>query len=390
MKIKVISLALASAVPIFPAAAQIAVTVNDGKQMRDDDQTPGRTPDTLSVLDISGKAPRLVATIPAPTSMYGPPTSVAVTPDQRLAIVAATQRLDTAGVPANVLNDVVSVVDLSTPSAPKIIQTLHAGPGATGVAVNKAGTQALVVSTGDDSITLFTIAEGRLAPAGKIQLPWQSRPTDAIFMHDGKSALVTSQSDGKLVELKITGTAMARTERSFATGILPYGIVLSPDGAFAYNTNLGGRANPPNIPPSPGPRIGTISVTDLKKNEVVNIVDVGPTPEHLTLSEDGQYLAIVVVNGSSAAMTSRNYNDHGLLKIFRVEGANLSPVAETKTGKWCQGAAWNKDHSMILLQCAISREIEVYHFDGKNLVRDSEATMTFVARPGAIATSFSR
>ncbi|HVI33583.1 YncE family protein [Phenylobacterium sp.] len=372
------------------AAAEIAVSVNDGKQLRPGDDPPGRTPDTLAVLDLTAAGPKVLASLPAPTSMIGPPTSVAVTPDARLALVTAAQTLDANGPATLVLDDTLTVVDLSNPAAPRVVQTLHAGAGATGVAVNRAGTLALVVSTGDDSVSVFGISGRRLTPAGKVRLPYQARPTDVAFTPDGKGALVVTQTAGSILRLAVDGTKVTRTEVAVQPGVQPYGIVVSPKGDFAYNTNLGGRRPTPGQPTPAGPRPGTISAIDLTTNQVATIVEVGQTPEHLTLSADGGVLAVVVANGSGGAPGSPGYNDFGLLKVYRVAGGELTPVAEAKTGRWCQGAAWTKDRSRVLLQCAGGREIESYRFDGTTLTRQPAETLKFAARPASIATATSR
>jgi hypothetical protein len=70
-------------------------------------------------------------------------------------------------------------------------------------------------------------------------------------------------------------------------------------------------------------------------------------------------------------------------------GSNLTEAAETKTGGWGQGAAWNKDHTLLLLQSGVDKDIEVYRFDGKSLMVQP-TTLKFDARLGSIATAVSR
>ncbi|PYO47869.1 MAG: mandelate racemase, partial [Candidatus Rokuibacteriota bacterium] len=74
-----------------PAAqAQLAVTSNDNKVMLDNGtvkivQNPA--PDTVTILDLAASPPRVVAEIAVPGSVVGPPLSVALTPDESLALV---------------------------------------------------------------------------------------------------------------------------------------------------------------------------------------------------------------------------------------------------------------------------------------------------------------
>ena len=383
-----ISLAAAMIAMAAPAtlSAQIAVSANDGKQLRPGDA--GRTADSVSVIDLRSYPPRTIGTVAAPASMIGPPAAVAVARNGGFALVTAAQRLTAAG--AIELSDQVSVIDLARPDAPDLVQTVQAGPGASGVAINRAGTLALVVSTGDDMVSVFTISGKRLTPAGKIQLPAKARPTDVAFLPDGKSAIVVAQGAGQLMRLSVSGSTVALEGSTIATGVQPYGVSFSPDGRYAYNTNLQGNALPAGTTPVRGQvRIGTVTAVDLRSG-AVTATEVGVTPEHLTLSRDGRYLAVVVHNGSGGAIGTPGYWPHGALKVFGVRGATLTPIAETVTGAWCQGATFSDDARTILLQCAVDKDIEVYRFNGRALARDEAATLRFDARPGAIATANSR
>jgi DNA-binding beta-propeller fold protein YncE len=372
------------------ASAQIVVSANDGKQLRPGEAPSTRTADSVSVLDMRRYPPKTVATVQVPASMIGPPAAVAVARNSRFALVSAAQRLNAAG--EIELNDTVSLIDISNPSSPKVLQTVQAGPGASGVTINRAGTLALVASTGDDTISVFRIAGGRLTPAGKVQLPAKTRPTDVAFAPNGKMALVVAQSSGKLLGLNVQGNSVTLSGREYIPGIQPYGVVFSPDGRFAYNTNLGGRPLPAGSPPperGSGPRTGTISSVNMQTGEVISF-EVGQTPEHVALSPDGRYVAAVVANGSAAPTDAPGYHPYGLLQIYRVQGGRFTPVAEAHSGAWCQGAVFSNDGRTVLLQCGMTKAVEVYRFDGKTLTQDSAATLTFDARPGSIATAMSR
>lgn len=370
------------------AAAQIAVSANDGKQPRLWEAPGPAGPDTVSVIDLAQYPPSVIGTVQVPVSMIGPPASVAVSRDESFAIVTAAQRFDPADDTQFVLDGTVSVIDLADPRRPIVVQTVTAGEGASGVSINRDGTLALVASTGAGTVSAYAIAGKRLTPVGTLQLDPDPGPVDVAISPDGKTALVTQRRGSAIWRLAIDGTRVTDTGVTYATGDQPYGVVFSQDGAFAYNTNLLGDPRPTAA--GQGPRIGTVTVIDLKKNAVVTAIDVGPTPEHLALSPDGKYLEVTVVNGSSADPASSNYNAHGIMKIFRVDGARLTQVAETQTGAWGQGAVWSHDGGAILFQGAIDKSIAVYRFDGVSLTRDAEATLQFDTRPGAIGTAWAR
>jgi DNA-binding beta-propeller fold protein YncE len=368
------------------AFAEIAISANDGKQLRPGEAPSTRTTDNVSVIDLGSYPPKVLGSVATPASMIGAPSAVAVARDESLALVTAIQRLNAAGElePAGV----VSVIDLANKSAPKVVQTLQVSDGAGGIAINRAGTLAMVTSNSDDTVSVFTVASKRLTPAGKIQLPAKSRPTDVTFAPDGRSAVVVAQGAGKLIRLNVNGSNVTVGDVEVETGVQPYGAVFSPDGRFVYNTNLGGAVRPAGAPAG-GPRVGTVTAVNLA-SKTVNSVEVGQTPEHAALSPDGKYLAAIVHNGSASQPTAPGYHPFGLLQVYQVQGTNLTRLSEAQTSPWCQGAAFSRDGKTLLLQCAMTKEIEVYRWDGKSITQDKAATLKFDARPGSINTAFSR
>ena len=79
--------------------AEIAVSANDGKVVLENGVTLVRKeplPDTVSVIEMSGASPRIIAEIPVPASVVGPPPSVAVAPDESFALVTGAMKVDPA------------------------------------------------------------------------------------------------------------------------------------------------------------------------------------------------------------------------------------------------------------------------------------------------------
>jgi DNA-binding beta-propeller fold protein YncE len=166
--------------------------------------------------------------------------------------------------------------------------------------------------------------------------------------------------------------------------------VITPDNRFAINTTRLGIL-PPGMADKGAHSTGAVTVVDLATDQLLNTTMVGDGPEHVTLTPDGKYLEVTVGNKANVPLADPRYNAvHGLMHIYRVDGAALTKVATINTGHWCQGATWSDDDHTILLQCAAERDIEVYRFDGKTLTQDTAATLKFDARPGAIATANSR
>ena len=371
------------------AHAELAVSANDGKQLRKGDTINHSQPDSVTVLDITSHGVKRLGSVAAPACMIGSPTAVAVSHDSRFAIVTACQKMDNDKL---VPNDTASVIDLTAPSNPRVVQTIHTGNQPGGVSISPNGQLALIASGVDNSISVFTISGMKLTAAGTVSLPEKSNPSDVVFTPDGKTAIAVGRGNSKLIILSVDGTKVADTGRAISPGLTPYGAVVTHDGKYVINTNLGGAL------PAPGTkvdrhahRIGTVSMSDIATGKLVKSQDVGPTPEHVAMSADGKYIAVVVANGSASVRSDPKWDQvHGLLEIYKVGAGTLTPAGRSDTGHWCQGATFSQNNKVVLLQCAAERQIEVYHYDGTTLTRNTGADIPIDGRPGSISTAYSR
>jgi DNA-binding beta-propeller fold protein YncE len=367
MTSRVTGRALAAALLTLPlltagAAAQILVSANENKAILVDGvntvvQNP--PPDTVSIIDLNVSPPKIVAELNVPTSVVGPPSSVAVAPDESIALVTAATRLD-PGDPKKVIPDnKVSVIDLKA-SPPAVVATIESGAGAAGVAINPTGNLALVANRSEGTVSVFTISGKTLTAAGKVQLgDAKSGPSAVAFSPDGKTALVSRDGDHKISVLTVDGTKVEHAKRDVHAGLRPYPLDISSRGDVAVVANIG----------IGGGDADTAALIDLqaKPPRVVDTVTVGQTPEGLKVSPDGRHVAITVMNGSNKAKNSPFFNDNGLVIVYALDGKKLSKVAEAKVGHWCQGAAWSKDSRILLVQCVVEKEIQTLSFDGKEL-----------------------
>ena len=175
--------ALAAAIGLTAGAkAQIILSGNDEKATYNDaGQTvvgpPGK--DTVSIIDIRNRTkPSIVATLPLINTIVGPPTNLAVTPDQKLAIVVnSLDEVQDGDKWKLVPDDKVFVIDL-TAKPPAIIATLHAGKQASGMAINRAGTLALIANRADNTVSVLTIIrQGRQGRGhGGAGARWHAEP----------------------------------------------------------------------------------------------------------------------------------------------------------------------------------------------------------------------
>jgi DNA-binding beta-propeller fold protein YncE len=358
-------LAATLAYPHTDAAAQIAVSANDNKLTLIDGVTTVVStppPDTVTVLDLGVSPPKAIAELPVPTSIIGPPESVAIAPDESIALVTAAAKVDPADPTQTVPDDRVTVIDLRA-SPPAAIATLQAGAGASGVSISPDGRLALVANRIAGTISVFSIDGRTVRPAGTVDLGApESGPCLAAFTRDGRMALVTRNNDSLISILAVDGAKVTYTKQDFATGLKPYSIQVSPTAPIAIVAHVGA-----------GPTGGadTISVVDLALTppRVVEHATVGPTAEGISVSPDGRHVAVTVMDNTNAPKSSPFFSPAGRLRVFGIEGRSLAHVADATVGRWCQGAAWSRDGKTLVVQCALDREILVFGFDGQQLTR---------------------
>jgi DNA-binding beta-propeller fold protein YncE len=348
-----IGLAASMQLAAVSARAEIAVSANDGKQNLINHVVSVPVPleqDSISVIEV-GAHPRVLATLPAPASVTGPPTSVAITPDESLALVTAARKLGPGSPPTLVPDDVMSVVTLNDKQS-RVSATLQTGSGPSGVSINPQGSLALVANKVEGTISVFKIAKGVVTPVGKVSLGADSSPSHPAFYDNGRRAAVTRGGDGSLGLLVVDGDKVWVRAQTVPLGRGTNGLDIA--GPRRYGVAVVGNS---------------ISLIDLAPDVpvVVDKAQVRPTAESVKISPDGHYVAVNSHNGSGGLPTDPGYNAKAMLQIFRIEGGKLVKVTEAQSGAWGQGVVWSKNSKHLLVQATMDKRIDAYAFDGKSL-----------------------
>lgn len=347
---------------LMPAArAEIAISANDNSVVLENGTVRvvrDAPPDTMSVIDLSANPPALRSEIQVPASVVGPPLSVAITPDERLALVTDNQRPDPNDPSKQVPGNTMAVVDL-TANPPRLVATVQTGSAPAGVSINRAGNLALVANRAEGSVSVFRIENGQVTPAGKVEVGTVASEVSAVAITpDGRFALVTRYGDHMVNVLQIEGDKVTKLDRNITTGVRPYAIVTTPDGKWAVVANIG-RGTGDN---------DTVSLIDLQKQpfRIIDTVSVGPSPEGLMTSPDNRHVAVVLQNGSNLPSDSP-FHGPGLVKILRIDDGHLSVVSQAQVGTWPQGAAFSQDGHTLLVGNMVERDVQVFRVgdDGK-------------------------
>ena len=326
--------------------AQLIVIGNDdkltfdktGKQIR---RPPGK--DSISIVDISNpEAPKIVANLPLMNTIIGPPTNLAITPDQKLAIVANSMDWQKDGddwkpVPDNKLY----VIDLTT-SPPAHIATVDVGKQPSGLSINKAGNLALIANRADNSISVLSINGKEVKLVDTV--PMGEVVSHVVFTPDGKRALVAKFPGHRIGVLDVDGEKVTDSKHNMNVGLWPYNVDVTPDGSIALTADNGFAGG------SDG-NVDTVSVIDLEATppRVIDRVVVGDAPEGLAISPKGNLAAATLLRGSNMAWNSWFYNRNGSVAILKIDGKKVTKIDDVEVRGLPQAIAWSPDGKYLFV-----------------------------------------
>jgi DNA-binding beta-propeller fold protein YncE len=343
-----------------PAWAQIAVSSNDHKVTQENGVTKNVAnppADSITILDLGVVPVKVVGTIDnVPGSVVGPPLSVAITPDESLALVASSSKLDPADPTKLTPDDRVTVIDLKDR---KIIGTVKTGPGAAGISITKDGKRAYVSNRMAGSISILGIDGKQVSLLKTVPIA----TAEALVSHialtpDGTTGVVTRNGEGKVAVFKLVGDGLAEL------GVLdvaprPYAVAVAPNGKTAVVASLGDpKGN------------GVLTVIDLAGDpfgEIVGTADIGhESLEGMMMSSDGKWIAGVAHGGSTRPKDAPQYKANGMVVLYKLDGNKLTKVSEAPIGAWSQGASFSKDGKTLVVGNMIQKNLQVFkNDDGK-------------------------
>jgi DNA-binding beta-propeller fold protein YncE len=337
---KMLALALSLVFAPLAAHAQVMIIGIDSKVAFDKTGTPVFGPpgkDAVLIVDYSNReAPKIVGNLPLMNSIFGPPTNLAITPDQKLALVANSMDWEKDGekwkaVPDNKLY----VIDLTT-APPALIATVTVGKQPSGLSINPAGTLALVTNRADNSISVLSIAGKEVKLIDTV--PMGEQVAHVVFTHDGKRALAAKFPGHKIVVLNVDGQKVTDSKHNMNVGLWPYNVDVTPQGTIALTADNGNGGR------SDG-NVDTVSVIDLEATppRVIDRVVVGDAPEGLAISPKGNLAAVMLLRGNDAAQNSWFYNRQGTVVILKIDYKTVTKIGEVEVRGLPEGAVWSAD-----------------------------------------------
>jgi DNA-binding beta-propeller fold protein YncE len=315
--------------------------------------------DSAVFFEFSGTKRMLLGKVSVPTSFQGPPSAIAITADRSLALVSASSRIDPEDPKTFAADYRLSVVDLASRPI-RVVQTITLDASPSSVAINPAGTMALAMHNGDDSITVLSIAAGHAKVVEKLSLGKGLGPMASAFGPDGHSALISFPNGGKVGIFAVAdGRLKMPAIREMSAGIWPTAVSYCGNTGFAVVSNYGKVTGD----------LDTISLIDVAAAipRVVDTVTVGPAPEGVACSPDGRYAAAAVQNMSTVPKSNPLYSPTSLLVLMKIEGKRLLHIDDAPFGAWAQGVGFLDDSRTLFAQSIVDRSMHLFRIESDGL-----------------------
>jgi len=366
------------------AQAQFLVIGDDNKLHWDDAGKPVLTEpgkDEVVIVDIKNRqSPTIVATLPLMNTVIGPPTNLAIVPDESLALVANSLNYQPEGAAFKSTPDNrIYVIDLKG-VPPKLIATVEVGKQPSGMAINRRGDLALVANRADNSISVLTITGQDVKLVDTISLG--DTVSSVAITPQGDHALVTKHAANKVAWLDIDGQKVSYGKTDLSVGVWPYNVQITADGRFGLTANQGNAGMPDG-------GAGSVSVIDLKANppHLVDYVGVGPTPEGLTVSPTGPLAIALALNGSGAAPKGAWFStSNSILDVLSTAGGDVRKVGAVKAGRLAEGIAFSPDGKYLYVADFLDSDLRVYKVESGE-VRETGEVLKLPGHPASMRGS---
>ena len=327
---------------------------------------PGK--DSVMVLDIGTNPlePRVVANLPLMNSIFGPPTNLAITPDEGLALVANSMNWVQDGAnwkPAP--DNRLYVIDLGA-SPPRLIDTVTVGRQPSGMSINRAGTLALIANRADNSISVLRIAGKAVTLIDTVAIGEQV--AHVAFTPDGKRAIAAKFPNHKVALLDVNGEKVTYNKQDIPVGLWPYNLDITPDGRLALTADNG------NAGAADG-HVDTVSVIDLEAvpPRVIDKVVVGDGPEGFAISPTGKLAVAILLKGTNSPKTEWFYNRNATVVALKIDGKKVTRGNEVEVRGLPEGAVFSNDGRYIYVGNFIDQDISILRVDGDQIVNTGKS-----------------
>lgn len=358
--------------------AQVIISGNDSKAQLQNGKLVivPEGEQTISIIDLKGPSPVVKATLPLGNSIFGPPTNIAITPDESIALVAQAVKLDETDKGLEfVPNDTIHVIDLQA-EPPRVIGTVIAGKQPSGLSISPKGDMALVANRAGNSISILSIRGKEVTIVDTVDMG--DSVSHVVFTPDGKRALATKATKNMISLLSVDGMKVTYNKQDLPVGIYPYNADITPDGSLAIVANTGGGGR------SDG-NVDTLSIIDLEAEppRVIDHIVTGDAPEGIAVSPTGKIAVAGLLGGSDAPPDAFFYKKRGIISVFGIEGKKVTHLEDIELGGVPESLAFSPDGKWLLVGNLLDKNISILKVEGTKVI-DTKETLALTAHPGAM------
>ncbi|MGB6222577.1 lactonase family protein [Haloferula sp.] len=342
---------------------------------------PGQDTVTFINLAESETLPKNLTNLGLPNSIFGPPTNVAITPDQKLAIVAnSVNWIEVDGVWNSEPAKLLQVIDLEG-GAPGEVSAVETKAQPSGLSISRDGGRLLVANRADRSVSLFSISGKKVEMLDTVVIDGDAA---AVAFHpDGKSALVTKFGEHLVARIGIDGNKLSYdAANDIPVGRSPYNVKFLPSGEMAIVCNTGNNGLPDG-------HVDTLSLIDFSGEapHVCHTISVGDGPEGLAVSADGKYVAVPLLNGSTDIFKGQWFHHpNGEVVLYEVDGKNLKERNRAETGAFPEGIAFSADGRRLFVANLDSEDLSVFAVESGQLKSLGEP-IKLPGKPGSMGSA---
>ena len=331
--------------------------------------------DSISLIDFSDFPPKVEHLYGIPNSVIGPPSNIAIAPNGELALISNSLRIDPSDASKYLPDNHVHVLDLK--SSPPRVKQVKTDAQPSGISISADGSFALVANRAAGTVSVLHIDGNNVTLAQTVAVCLaEDNISDVAIRPDGQMALASVQQAGYLAVLAIRDRMVQLTSRKISVYGKPYRVVITPDGEVGLTAGQGyGSAIDSDA----------LTVIDLKSDPIrtVDYVPLGSVPESIEVSPNGKLIAAVMMSGSNLPADDPHHTDSGSVVLLSRKGTQVEVEQTVPVGPIPEGVAFTSDGDHLLVQSHPARAIWVFEVKRRRL-RDTGLRIEVPGMPSSL------